>query len=88
MPRHPSAATVDTPKVPVQQKPASSVPLRIFAASLTSIVVAVHYTNFGPLIPTLITSLHIERSTNREPQHRESLRFRSLRLSLCCSWSI
>ncbi len=60
MPRHPSAATVDTPKVPVQQKPASSVPLRIFAASLTSIVVAVHYTNFGPLIPTLITSLHID----------------------------
>src|SRR5713226_750060 len=37
----------------------SSVPLRIFAICLTSVVVAVHYTNYGPLIPTLITDLHI-----------------------------
>ncbi|TMF51703.1 MAG: MFS transporter, partial [Chloroflexi bacterium] len=37
----------------------SSVSLRIFAVCLTSVVVAVHYTNFGPLIPVMRDSLHI-----------------------------
>src|SRR6266496_1836113 len=59
MPQQLPTAIVDAPKVPPQYRPASSVPLRIFAACLTSVLVAVHYTNFGPLIPTLITSLHI-----------------------------
>jgi cyanate permease len=62
MPQRPTSATIDTPKVPVQHRPSSSMPLRIFAICLTSIVVAVHYTNFGPLIPTLIASLHIDNA--------------------------
>lgn len=33
--------------------------MRIFATCLTSVVCAVHYTNYGPLIPTLISALHI-----------------------------
>jgi cyanate permease len=33
--------------------------LRIFAVCLTSVVVAVNYTNYGPLIPVLISNLHI-----------------------------
>jgi nitrate/nitrite transporter NarK len=37
----------------------SSIPLRIFAVCLTSVVVAVHYTNYGPLIPILRADLHI-----------------------------
>jgi nitrate/nitrite transporter NarK len=37
----------------------SSVPLRIFAACITSVVVAVNYTNYGPLIPLLSKELHI-----------------------------
>ena len=32
---------------------ASSIALRIFAACTTSVVVAVNYTNYGPLIPQL-----------------------------------
>jgi nitrate/nitrite transporter NarK len=40
-----------------QQKP-SSVPLRIFATCLTGALVAVHYTNYSPLISTLRTVLH------------------------------
>src|SRR5947207_15111377 len=42
-----------------QHKQPASIPLRIFATSLTSVIVAVHYTNYGPLIPTLIGDLHI-----------------------------
>src|SRR5579863_532658 len=41
------------------RKRLSSIPLRIFAICLTSVVVAVHYTNYGPLIPVLMTALHI-----------------------------
>ncbi len=37
----------------------SNIPLRIFAICLTSVVVAVHYTNYGPLIPIMQTELHI-----------------------------
>jgi predicted MFS family arabinose efflux permease len=44
------------------RKQPSSVFLRIFAICLTSVVVAVHYTNYGPLIPTLISQLHITKS--------------------------
>lgn len=39
---------------------ASSLFLRIFAVCLTSVVVAVHYTNYGPLIPIMRTDLHID----------------------------
>ncbi len=37
----------------------SSIPLRIFAVCLTSVLVAVNYTNYGPLIPVLRSELHI-----------------------------
>lgn len=50
------------PEVPSQRRPPSSIPIRIFAICLTSVVVAVHYTNFGPLIPTLIIDLHSNSS--------------------------
>ncbi len=43
----------------VQQKQPSSIFLCIFAVCLTSVVTAVHYTNYGPLIPVLRTDLHI-----------------------------
>src|SRR5579872_3919978 len=41
------------------QARAASVPLRILAACITSIVVAVNYTNYGPLIPLLSKELRI-----------------------------
>ena len=41
------------------QRRDSSVALRIFAACTTSVVVAVNYTNYGPLIPLLSKELHI-----------------------------
>src|SRR5947209_19468172 len=44
----------------LQWKQRNNFPLRIFALCLTSAVVAVHYTNYGPLIPTLIAQLHID----------------------------
>ncbi|MFL5654172.1 MAG: nitrate/nitrite transporter [Ktedonobacteraceae bacterium] len=57
-PRTPSAAAPLPGEVPQRKQPAN-VPVRIFAICLTSVVVAVHYTNYGPLIPTLIGDLHI-----------------------------
>src|SRR6266700_1707628 len=44
---------------PAKPRPSSSIPLRIVAVCLTSVVTAVHYTNFGPLIPIMRTDLHI-----------------------------
>jgi len=43
----------------LSNKQPGSVPLRIFAACLTSIVVSVHYTNYSPLITTIRAELHI-----------------------------
>jgi nitrate/nitrite transporter NarK len=56
-----SSFSVGAPGEVVQQsqKRLSSIPLRIFAICLTSIVVAVHYTNYGPLIPVMRADLHI-----------------------------
>src|SRR5579863_1851059 len=48
-----------SPEGSLQQKRASSIPLIIFAVCLTSVVTAVNYTNYGPLIPTLEADLHI-----------------------------
>ena len=42
-----------------KQKARSSVPIRIIAVCLTSVVTAVNYTNYGPLIPVLRSDLHI-----------------------------
>jgi nitrate/nitrite transporter NarK len=36
-----------------------NVPSRIVAVCLTSVITAVHYTNYGPLIPIMRTDLHI-----------------------------
>src|SRR5437764_12895028 len=52
-------ATTQTSQETPQRRQFNSIPLRIFAICLTSVVVAVHYTNYGPLIPTLISDLHI-----------------------------
>src|SRR5438270_340377 len=57
-PHTPSVAASLPGKVPQRKQPAN-IPVRIFAICLTSVVVAVHYTNYGPLIPTLIGDLHI-----------------------------
>lgn len=40
----------------------ASVPLRIFAACLVSLAMAVHYTDYGPLIPVMLNDLHIAAS--------------------------
>ncbi|GAC1646238.1 MAG: CynX/NimT family MFS transporter [Ktedonobacteraceae bacterium] len=53
-----SSMQQSSPEVAKHQKP-SSVPLRIFAACLTSVMVSVHYTNYSPLITTIRTELHI-----------------------------
>ena len=52
---------VEEPGVSIQNKHrhASSLPLRIFAVCLTSVVTAAQYTNYGPLIPVLQANLHI-----------------------------
>lgn len=52
--------TSTTPIGPVaESKRPSSVPARIFAACLTSIILAVHYTNYSPLIATIRSELHV-----------------------------
>lgn len=55
------SSTLSAPTIgaSIQQKKPSSVPLRIFAACLTSVLVAVNYTNYSPLITTLRAALHI-----------------------------
>ena len=40
----------------------ASIPLRIFGACLVAMVTAVHYTNYGPLIPVMLKDLHIAAS--------------------------
>ncbi len=54
-----SAMSSSLPESTVQQQQTASVPLLIFAVCLTSVVTAVNYTNYGPLIPTLEKQLHI-----------------------------
>ncbi len=43
----------------LHQRQPSSVPLRIFAACFTALMVAVNYTNYSPLIAIIRTELHI-----------------------------
>jgi hypothetical protein len=61
---------VEEPGVTTQHESthACRLPLRIFAVCLTSVVVAVHYTNYGPLIPILRSSTrqHIYEVSARE----------------------
>lgn len=42
-----------------KRRQSGNIPLRIVALCLTSVVAAVNYTNYGPLIPILRTDLHI-----------------------------
>jgi nitrate/nitrite transporter NarK len=55
----PDSSDLAIPTEARAQRRASSVPLRIFAACITSVVVAVNYTNYGPLIPLLSKELQI-----------------------------
>lgn len=54
-----SASSLESPTGITRNQKPSSIPLRIFAACLTSVVVSVHYTNFSPLITTIRAELHI-----------------------------
>jgi cyanate permease len=56
---HIPIVTSETPVEAARQRQSSSIPLRIFAVCLTSALVAVNYTNYGPLIPALRSELHI-----------------------------
>jgi nitrate/nitrite transporter NarK len=56
---HSPIAASKIPENVVRRRASSSIPLRIFAVCLTSILVAVNYTNYGPLIPSLHSELHI-----------------------------
>lgn len=62
MSQHDTVTTTAVSTSKATRKQPSSIPLRIFAICLTSVVAAVHYTNYGPLIPTLISQLHITKS--------------------------
>lgn len=51
------------PQMAVQRhRRSASIPLRIGAASLVAIATAVHYTDYGPLIPVMLKDLHIAAS--------------------------
>jgi nitrate/nitrite transporter NarK len=55
----PTTFIVTAPQEPAKHRQFSSIPLRIAALCLTSVVTAVNYTNYGPLIPIMRTDLHI-----------------------------
>ncbi|HEX9133583.1 MAG TPA: MFS transporter [Ktedonobacteraceae bacterium] len=55
----PTVFAATTFQEPAKRRQPSSIPLRIVALCLTSVVTAVNYTNYGPLIPVLQTDLHI-----------------------------
>jgi len=60
MSQQPTPVLIDRPaEQSPKVLPLRSIPLRIGAICLTSVLVAVHYTNYGPLIPILIRDLHI-----------------------------
>ena len=60
MSQQPTPVLADRPaEQPAKGLPLRSIPSRICAICLTSVLVAVHYTNYGPLIPILIQDLHI-----------------------------
>src|SRR5258708_12884097 len=54
-----SAFTVETTREPSRHRLPTSIPLLIVAACLTSVMTAVHYTNYAPLIPIMQADLHI-----------------------------
>lgn len=56
---HTPIFSAQAPQDTTRQPRPSSVPLRIFAVCLTSVVTAVQYTNYSPLIPAIRGDLHI-----------------------------
>src|SRR5258707_4660381 len=58
---HPSSSafTAETTREPSRHRLPTSIPLLIVAACLTSVMTAVHYTNYAPLIPIMQADLHI-----------------------------
>jgi MFS family permease len=55
----PTVFAARTLEEPARRRQPSSISLRIVALCLTSVVTAINYTNYGPLIPILRTDLHI-----------------------------
>jgi nitrate/nitrite transporter NarK len=55
----PSVFAAETLQEPAKYRRPSSLPLRIVVLCLTSVVSAVNYTNYGPLIPIMRSDLHI-----------------------------
>lgn len=55
----PTAVVATGLQEPAKRRLSGSIFLRIIALCLTSVVTAVNYTNYGPLIPILRTDLHI-----------------------------
>jgi nitrate/nitrite transporter NarK len=55
----PSTFAAEALQEPAKHRRPSSIPLRIAVLCLTSIVSAVNYTNYGPLIPIMRSNLHI-----------------------------
>ncbi len=60
----PSDASIAVPPQLAQEKrrQPASIPVRIAAACLISLAMAVHYTDYGPLIPVMLNTLHIAAS--------------------------
>jgi nitrate/nitrite transporter NarK len=59
---HSSLSLPSLPTQRLRRKQPSSVPLRIFATCFTALAVAVHYTNYSPLISIIRSELHASSS--------------------------
>ncbi|MBA2393715.1 MAG: MFS transporter [Ktedonobacteraceae bacterium] len=59
---HSSLPLTSLPAHHVRHRQPSSIPLRIFATCFTAIMVAVHYTNYSPLITIIRSELHANGS--------------------------
>jgi nitrate/nitrite transporter NarK len=55
----PGIIAAETLQKPAKYRRPSSLPLRIVVLCLTSVISAVNYTNYGPLIPIMRSDLHI-----------------------------
>ncbi len=55
----PSLSFPHTAEQRASRRRPSSVPLRLFATCFTSVMIAVHYTNYSPLIATIRSELHV-----------------------------
>ncbi|MBV9257320.1 MAG: hypothetical protein JO215_04825, partial [Ktedonobacteraceae bacterium] len=55
---HSSLSSPSIPEQHIRRRHPSSVPLRIFATCFTALMIAVHYTNYSPLITIIRSELH------------------------------